>query len=376
MPRDVSAVEGHRRQRAGALLVDIREDDERRQGTAESAVGCSQGRLLADPQRWLPDQRAEILLICAGGQRSARAADALVAAGYASVASVAGGMRAWRDAGLPMALGSDLGCEDERYARHLVLPQVGEAGQARLARSSVLLVGAGGLGSPCAYYLAAAGVGHLRIVDADRVSRSNLQRQILHADGDVGRLKVESATERLQALNPQIRIEPIADAVCADNVLSLMAGMDVIIDGSDNFPTRYLLNDACLVARKPLVSAAVERFSGQITVFDAGRRRGEQPCYRCVFPEPPGADEAPDCSAAGVLGVLPGLMGVLQATEALKLLLEIGDPLVGRWLQLDALAMRFREIAVPVDSACPVCGLGQPVPRLGDDDRVCAAGRT
>jgi molybdopterin/thiamine biosynthesis adenylyltransferase len=220
----------------------------------------------------------------------------------------------------------------------------------------VLIVGAGGLGSPAAFYLAAAGVGTLVLVDDDRVDRSNLQRQILHVDASVGTSKVQSARERLLALNPSIVVEAIEARVESHNVDTLLAGADVVIDGSDNFPARYLLNSACVQRGVPLVYGAVERFTGQASVFDAGRRRGEAPCYRCLFPEPPGADAAPNCAEAGVLGVLPGLIGLIQATETLKLLLGRGEPLVGRVLTVDALAMQFRSLSLKADPDCPECG--------------------
>jgi molybdopterin/thiamine biosynthesis adenylyltransferase len=236
------------------------------------------------------------------------------------------------------------------------LAQVGAAGQQRLMASRVVVVGAGGLGSPAAFYLAAAGVGTLVLVDDDRVERSNLQRQILHTDAAVGLPKVVSARERLLALNPRLRVDGVQARLAPENVEALLRGADVVIDGSDNFATRYLVDAACRELALPLVYGAVERFTGQVSVFDAGRQRGRAPCYRCLFPEPPGADAAPNCAEAGVLGVLPGLIGMLQATEALKLLLGIGDPLVGRLLTVDALGMRFRELALPADPDCPGCG--------------------
>jgi molybdopterin/thiamine biosynthesis adenylyltransferase/rhodanese-related sulfurtransferase len=375
MPREITVDEAHARQRAGAVLVDVREDDERALGMAQGALGCARAALEGAPARWLPDPGAEILLICASGRRSLLAAQALESAGYRDVSSVAGGTLAWQSAGLPMAADDLDATFRDRYARHLVLPQVGLAGQRRLQRARVLLVGAGGLGSPCAFYLAAAGVGHLRIADADTVERSNLQRQILHTDTGIGQRKVDSARERLLALNPGVTVDARALAVRDDNVDTLMADVDVVVDGSDNFPTRYLLNDAGLRLGNPLVSAAVERFAGQVTVFDAGRQRGHAPCYRCLYPEPPGPEEAPDCSAAGVLGVMPGLLGLLQATETLKLLLGIGEPLIGRWLQVDALTMRFRELAIVPDPGCPACAPGRSAAGLNASGVGCTATR-
>src|SRR5690606_6070320 len=258
----------------------------------------------------------------------------------------------------------------ERYSRHLRLPQVGMEGQRRLERSRVLLVGAGGLGSPAAFYLAAAGVGHLRLVDDDVVERSNLQRQILHTEASIGAPKVDSARERLAALNPRVQVDTVAERVTSANVDALLDGMD----GSDNFPLRYLLNDACVKLAKPLVYGAVQRFEGQVSVFDAGRQRGICPCYRCLFPEPPPPQFAPNCSDAGVLGLLPGIVGLLQANEVVKLLLDIGQPLAGRLLRFDALAMHFRETGLAPDPDCPLCAPGRPFPGYIDYVRFCAAG--
>ena len=262
----------------------------------------------------------------------------------------------------------------ERYSRHLRLPDVGLDGQKRLESSRVLLVGAGGLGSPAAFYLAAAGVGTLRIADDDIVDRSNLQRQILHTEARIGTPKVESAAVALSALNPRARIEAIRERITSDNVEHLLDGVDVVIDGADNFPARYLLNDACVKLGKPLVYGAVHRFEGQASVFDAGRQRGVAPCYRCLFPEPPPPESAPNCADAGVLGVLPGVIGLLQATEAIKLLLGIGEPLRGRLLQFDALAMRFRETRLSPDPACPVCAPDRAFPGYVDYAAFCAGG--
>jgi molybdopterin/thiamine biosynthesis adenylyltransferase len=297
-----------------------------------------------------------VLLICAAGMRSLAAARALRARGYSQLASVAGGFDQWRRDGLPEMSGADEDADFlERYSRHLRLPQVGLDGQRRLAASRVLLVGAGGLGSPAAFYLAAAGVGRLVIADDDVVDRSNLQRQILHTEARIGVPKVESARIALGALNPRVGIEPHRVRVTADNVDALVRDVDVVVDGADNFAARYLLSDACVRHGKPLVYGAVHRFEGQVSVFDAGRQRGRAPCYRCLFPEPPAPEDAPNCAEAGVLGVLPGIIGLLQATEALKLLLDLGESLGGRLLHFDALRMRFRETRLSPDPACTVC---------------------
>ncbi|HWS78180.1 MAG TPA: molybdopterin-synthase adenylyltransferase MoeB, partial [Thermomonas sp.] len=322
----------------------------------------------------LPDRDAEILLLCQRGLRSRQVAEFLAGQGYRNLASVEGGTEAWQAASLPMqsaAVDADFG---ERYSRHLRLPGVGLAGQQALEASRVLLVGAGGLGSPAAYYLAAAGVGRLRIADDDVVDRSNLQRQILHTDARIGMPKVESAAVALSALNPRTTIEAVRERVSSDNVECLLDGVDVVIDGADNFPARYLLNDACVKLGKPLVYGAVHRFEGQVSVFDAGRHRGTAPCYRCLFPEPPPPEAAPNCAEAGVLGVLPGVIGLLQATEAVKLLLGIGEPLRGRLLQFDALALRFRETRLAADPQCPVCAPDRAFHGYIDYAAFCAGG--
>jgi molybdopterin/thiamine biosynthesis adenylyltransferase len=260
----------------------------------------------------------------------------------------------------------------DRYSRHLRLPEVGLDGQKQLEAARVLLIGAGGLGSPAAFYLAAAGAGTLRLVDDDVVERSNLQRQILHADARIGMPKVDSASATLAALNPRTRIEAVAERITSANVERLLDGVDVVIDGADNFAARYLLNDACVHLGIPLVYGAVHRFHGQVSVFDAGRQRGIVPCYRCLFAEPPSADAAPNCSEAGVLGVLPGVIGLLQATEAIKLILRIGEPLTGRLLQFDALTMRFRETRLAADPDCAVCARGKAFPGYIDYAAYCA----
>ena len=259
-----------------------------------------------------------------------------------------------------------------RYSRHLLLEEIDVEGQERLLASHAVIIGAGGLGSPAAFYLAAAGVGHLRIADDDVVDRSNLQRQILHTDASIGQSKVASAAARLAALNPRTKVDAICERVTAANIERLLEGVDVVLDGGDNFSVRYLLNDACVQLRKPLVYGAVHRFEGQLSVFDAGRQRGHAPCYRCLFPEPPPAEAAPNCAEAGVLGVLPGVIGILQATEVLKLLLGIGEPLAGRILQFDALGMRFREFTVSADPQCPVCAPDRAFLGYVDDAAVCA----
>ncbi|KLJ02101.1 molybdopterin-synthase adenylyltransferase MoeB [Luteimonas sp. FCS-9] len=371
---EISPDEALRRLRAGVRLIDVREAHERATGMAEGAEGIDRATLESAPQAHVPDPGAPLLLICQSGRRSLQAAHALAAAGYTDLASVAGGTSRWQAEGLPTVLPDgdiDLDFHD-RYSRHLRLPEVGVDGQRRLAEATVLIVGAGGLGSPSAYYLAAAGVGRLRIVDDDVVDRSNLQRQILHAEDRIGQPKVASAAATLGALNPRTRIEAVAERVTSANIDRLLDGVDVVLDGADNFPVRYLLNDACLLHRTPLVYGAVHRFEGQVSVFDAGRARGRCPCYRCLFPEPPPAEAAPNCSEVGVLGVLPGVIGLLQATEVLKLLLGIGEPLRGRLLQFDALRMRFRETRLGADPDCPLCAPGRAFPGYIDYAAFCA----
>ena len=371
----ISPGQARERQRSGALLIDIRETHECASGQAEGALAIARADLEADPGRYLPDGHAEVLLICQLGKRSLDAAQALRAAGYGNVRSVEGGTVRWTEEGLPLvrpALEADEADFLERYSRHLRLPEVGMDGQRRLQASRLLLAGAGGLGSPAAFYLAAAGIGQLRLVDDDTVERSNLQRQILHTEQAIGSTKVESARMRLAALNPRTHVEAIAERITSANVETLLDGVDVVIDGSDNFPLRYLLNDACVKLGKPLVYGAVQRFSGQASVFDAGRRRGQCPCYRCLFPQPPPPQFAPNCADAGVFGVLPGIVGLLQATEAIKLLLGIGEPLAGRLLQFDALTMRFRDTRLAPDPDCPVCAPGRPFPGYIDYAAFCA----
>lgn len=361
----------------GAVFIDVREDHERARGQAAGARGVAKAQLLAEPDRHLADRDAPVVLICQMGGRSMDAARALEAAGYTRLASVEGGTQRWQDEGRPMVR-PDMSAEtidfNERYSRHLLLPEVGVEGQRRLEGSRVLMIGAGGLGSPAAFYLAAAGVGHLRIADDDVVDRSNLQRQILHTEARIGEPKVASAQATLGALNPRTQVEAVQVRVTSDNIECLLEGVDVVLDGADNFPVRYLLNDACVKLGIPLVYGAVQRFEGQVSVFDAGRHRGELPCYRCLFPEPPPPEFAPNCVEAGVLGVLPGVIGLLQATEVVKLLLGIGDSLAGRLLQFDALSMRFRETRLRHDPDCAVCAVGRPFPGYIDYAAFCRAG--
>ncbi|MFD0738177.1 molybdopterin-synthase adenylyltransferase MoeB [Lysobacter koreensis] len=371
----ISPAEALQRQRSGAVLVDVRDSHERVSGFATGALAIASSELVADPQTALPRIEAEVVLICERGGRSLKAAQALHAAGYRRLASVDGGTARWIAEGLPTSRpGGEVDLDfHERYSRHLRLPEVGEAGQRKLQAARVAMVGAGGLGSPAAYYLAAAGVGTLVLADDDVVDRSNLQRQILHTEARIGMPKVESARIALSALNPRVVVEAFGERISAANVERLIEGADVVVDGADNFPARYLLNDACVKLGKPLVYGAVHRFEGQVSVFDAGRRRGVAPCYRCLFPQPPPPEAAPNCAEAGVLGVLPGVIGLLQATEAIKLILGIGDPLAGRLLHFDALAMRFRETRLGADPDCALCTPLTPFPGYSDYAAFCAA---
>ncbi len=369
--QEIEPAEAFARQRAGALLIDVREEAERAIGMPRDATGIASGELERGIVDRAPDLEREILTLCASGRRSLRAAETLQGLGYARVASVRGGFAAWKQAALPLAeslLDADM---TERYSRHLLLPEIGAGGQGKLAAARVALIGAGGLGAPASIYLAAAGVGWITLIDDDRVERSNLQRQIIHADARVGMKKTESARMALSALNPCIHIETSDQRLRAANVEELIRDHDVIIDGADNFPTRYLLNAACLRLGIPLVYGAVHRFSGQVSVFDP--RRPDSPCYRCLFPEPPAGADAPNCSEAGVLGVVPGVVGMLQATEAMKLVLGIGTSLAGRLLCYDALYARFTELALPRDRDCPGCGKSAQFQGYEDIAQMCSA---
>jgi molybdopterin/thiamine biosynthesis adenylyltransferase/rhodanese-related sulfurtransferase len=342
------------RQSPRPIVVDVREKNETDQGTLPGARQVPRGFLELRIEEAVPDHDADVVLYCAGGTRSLLAGTTLREMGYTRVRSLAGGYGAWKDAGLPVETPVKLTeAQRARYSRHLMIPEVGEAGQAKLLKSKVLLIGAGGLGSPSALYLAAAGVGRLGIVDDDVVDESNLQRQILHTTDRVGMPKTESAKKAIHALNPEVVVDEHRLRLNRDNALGLFSQYDVIVDGSDNFGTRYLVNDACVLLQKPNVHGSIFRFDGQATTFVPGSGR---PCYRCLFPEPPPPELAPSCQEAGVLGVLPGIIGLLQAVEAMKLILGRGEPLVGRLLLYDALEQRFREVKYERDPQCPACG--------------------
>jgi sulfur-carrier protein adenylyltransferase/sulfurtransferase len=355
--------------RPGTVVLDVREPDEYDQGALPGALHIPRGHLESQVEARVPDHEAPIVIYCAGGIRSAFAAKTLQELGYQDVVSMAGGFGKWKDEGRPWRVPVTLTPDQRnRYQRHLLLPEVDVAGQAKLLDSRVLLLGAGGLGSPAALYLAAAGVGTLGIVDMDEVDASNLQRQILHNLDRVGERKVDSAKKTLVGLNPDVDVVTYDTRLAAENVMDLLAGYDVVIDGADNFPSRYLLNDASVKLGIPVVHGSIFRFEGMVTVFDP--KRG--PNYRDMVPEPPPADLAPSCAEAGVLGVLPGIIGSLQALEAIKLLLDLGDPLIGRILSFDALEMSFRTYKLRVDPSNPVTWENRDAIEIAEYDELCA----
>jgi sulfur-carrier protein adenylyltransferase/sulfurtransferase len=362
--------------RGDAVLIDTREQHEWDEAHLEGATLVPPDTVAERIEEVVPDRSQRVLLYCRVGNRSARAADVLESRlGYEDVASIDGGIRAWQKAGLPVVEPEGLTKEQRmRYSRHTLLPEVGVEGQLKLLNSRVLLVGAGGLGSPAALYLAAAGIGTLGLVDDDEVDESNLQRQVIHTTERVGEPKTESARTSIEALNPDVDVIEHRTRLKAANILEIIEGYDVIVDGADNFPTRYLLNDASVRLRKPVVSASILAFDGQISTFVPF----EGPCYRCLYPTPPPAELAPSCGAAGVLGVMAGVMGLLQANEVIKLVVGIGEPLIGRLLLYDSLGTRFTELKVKRDPECPICGENAPeIPesemgKFPDYDAFCA----
>ena len=350
------------------VFLDVREPDEYEQGTVPGAIHIPRGHLEFQVEGRLVDKSAPVVVYCAGGIRSAFAAKTLGDLGYTDVVSVDGGFNRWKDEGRPWITPQTRAAEQRtRYQRHLLLPEVGEKGQQKLLDSKVLMLGAGGLGSPSALYLAAAGVGTIGIIDMDVVDESNLQRQILHNLDRVGMRKVDSARKTLELINPDIEIKTYDTRLGADNILDIIDGYDVIVDGTDNFPTRYLVNDAALLKRIPVVHGSIFRFEGQITVFDPY----VGPCYRCMIPEPPPAELAPSCAEAGVLGVLPGIVGSIQALETIKVLLDLGETLVGRLLAFDALEESFRAFKVRRDPQCPACGPDAKPIVIAEYDDLC-----
>jgi molybdopterin/thiamine biosynthesis adenylyltransferase/rhodanese-related sulfurtransferase len=350
----------------GPVLVDIRERSEWETGWIAGSLRLPMSEL-GDHLDELPDR--SLVIYCAHGNRSLRVAYALAEAGHDDAVSLAGGIVAWERAGLPVEVPAGLDDEQRRrYSRHLLIPEIGQAGQQRLLEAKILLIGAGGLGSPAALYLAAAGIGRLGIVDDDVVDETNLQRQVLHSTAALEEPKVDSAARRLGELNADVEVVPYRERLSADNVDSILdQGWEVIVDGADNFPTRYLLNDASVWHGIPVVHGSIFRFEGQATVF----KPGDGPCYRCLFPQPPPPELAPSCAEGGVLGVLPGVIGSIQGAEALKLVLGIGEPLVGRLLLYDALAASFAEVAVRRDPACPVCGDSPSITEYVDYVEFC-----
>jgi sulfur-carrier protein adenylyltransferase/sulfurtransferase len=355
------------------VLVDVRERSEWDEGSIPGAIHIPRGNLESRIEQAVPDRNAHVILYCASGNRSAFAAKALEELGYENVASLQGGFGDWKRNGFPFEVPRALDdAKRRRYSRHLLIPEVGEEGQLRLLDARILLIGAGGLGSPASLYLAAAGVGTLGIVDDDAVDETNLQRQIVHSTDRLGESKAESAKRTIEALNPDVTVKVFKERLTSENVDRILGeGWDVIVDGADNFPTRYLLNDASVWHGIPVVHGSIFRFEGQATVF----KPKEGPCYRCLFPQPPPPELAPSCAEGGVLGVLPGIVGSLQANEALKLALGVGEPLVGRLLLFDALETQFTEITLRRDPDCPVCGDHPTITDYIDYVEFCAGPR-
>ncbi|HTM09377.1 MAG TPA: molybdopterin-synthase adenylyltransferase MoeB [Verrucomicrobiae bacterium] len=351
------------------LLLDVREKDEYREGHLEGALSLPRGFLELKVETTVPEKSTPIIAYCAGGVRSLLAAKALKEMGYQNVLSMSGGYGAWKNAGYKWVQDHQFTQEQTtRYSRHFLLPEVGEIGQAKLLKAKVLMVGAGGLGSPSAYYLAAAGVGTLGIIDNDVVDLSNLQRQILHTNNRIGMPKVESAKLTLEGLNPDVKVIPYQEKLTSKNIMEIIKDYDIIVDGCDNFPTRYLVNDACVLTGKPNVHGSIFQFEGQATVFYPGKG----PCYRCLYPEPPPADMAPSCAEAGVLGVLPGLIGTIQALEAIKLILGKGETLVGKLLCFNTLTNEINTLNLQRDPACPMCGEKRTINELIDYEEFCS----
>jgi adenylyltransferase/sulfurtransferase len=351
------------------VILDVRESDEWRQGHLEGAVPLPRGFLEIKVETAIPDKQTPIIAYCAGGVRSLLAGKILREMGYQNVASMAGGYNAWKNGGFKWVQDFQYTPEQLiRYSRHFLLPEVGEDGQAKLLQAKVLMVGAGGLGSPSAYYLAAAGVGTIGIIDNDVVDISNLQRQILHANDRVGIPKVESAKKTLEGLNPDVKVIPYQAKLTSENIMEILKDYDLVVDGCDNFPTRYLVNDACVLMGKPNVHGSIFQFEGQATVFYPG----QGPCYRCLYPEPPPAEMAPSCAEAGVLGVLPGLIGTIEALEAIKIILGKGDTLIGRLLCFNTLTMEINNLKLRRDPNCPLCGDHPTIHELIDYEEFCS----
>jgi molybdopterin/thiamine biosynthesis adenylyltransferase/rhodanese-related sulfurtransferase len=363
-----TATADERRAQPGTVVLDVREPDEYDQGAIPGSVHLVRGHLEGSIESRVPDKDTPVLIICAAGNRSAFAADVMQTLGYTDVVSVTGGFNKWKDEGRDWSAPRTLdAAQRNRYSRHLLLPEIGEAGQLKLLDAKVLLLGAGGLGSPAGLYLAAAGVGTLGIVDMDTVDESNLQRQLLHNLDRVGMRKVDSAKQTLEALNPDVTIRTHDTRLSADNVVELLSQYDIVVDGADNFPSRYLLNDASLKTGTVVVHGSIFRFEGQATVF----KPYDGPCYRCMIPEPPPPELAPSCAEAGVLGVLPGIIGSIQALEAIKVILDLGDSLTGRLLAYDALEESFRTFNLQRDPKCPACSLEPDEIVIAEYDEHC-----
>ncbi len=353
---------------AKPMLLDVREREEYREGHLEGAVPLPRGFLEMRIEETVPDKSTPIIAYCAGGVRSLIAARTLKEMGYEHVTSMSDGYTAWKNAGYKWVADRQFTQEQmTRYARHFTLPEVGEQGQAKLLDAKVLCVGAGGLGSPVALYLAAAGVGTIGIVDHDTVDMSNLQRQILHTNDRVGMPKVESAEMTLNALNPDVNVVKFNERLSSENVMRIIKDFDIVVNGCDNFPTRYLINDACVMTKKILVDGSIFQFEGQVTVVDPN----DGPCYRCLFPEPPPPGAAPSCAEAGVLGVLPGIVGCMQALEVIKMILGAGKPLVGRMMHFDTLSSEIRVLKLRKDPNCLVCSENPKITELIDYEEFC-----
>ncbi|HEV3113263.1 MAG TPA: molybdopterin-synthase adenylyltransferase MoeB [Candidatus Binataceae bacterium] len=356
---------------SGAVVVDVRESDEWRQGHIPEAIFIPRGFLELRVEDKIPDHKAPVILQCASGTRSLLAARTLREMGYENLYNMNGGFNAWKDKGLPWVADRQFTPDElTRYSRHFLIPEVGEKGQAKLLDAKVLLLGAGALGSPSGMYLAAAGVGTIGFVDFDVVDLSNLQRQIIHATDRVGMLKTESAQKTINAINPAVKVIAHNVHLSSENVMDIIRDYDVVVNCSDNFPTRYLINDACVFAKKPLVDGAIFQFEGNATVFDPAKGG---PCYRCLYPEPPPPGMAPSCAEAGVLGVLPGLIGSIEALEAIKLILGVGKPLIGTMVYFDTLSDRdfVRLMRIKRDAECPVCGDHPTQTKLIDYEAFC-----
>lgn len=371
--REISLSELKRRldEKIPMVLLDVREKEEYRAGYIPGAISIPRAFLEMQVEQKLPDKSVPIVAYCAGGTRSALAAKTLQDLGYTNVESANPGFVRWKDLKYPVEMPPSLTeAQRERYSRHLLLPEVGEVGQAKLLSAKVLLLGAGGLGSPAALYLAAAGVGTIGLVDADVVDMSNLQRQVLHATSRLGTPKVDSAEKAILDLNPDVKVIKFQERLDSSNVDRIFDQFDIIVDGCDNFPTRYLVNDASVFKKKPVVHGSIFRFEGQVTTF----MPGVGPCYRCLYPEPPPPHLAPSCQEAGVLGILPGLIGMIQATEAVKLILGKGAPLIGRLLTYDSLRMKFGELKLRRDKNCPACGESPTITSYIDYEGFCTLG--